>query len=192
MPVVRQGRNLAQASPRRLTARSSMPLRFSSASRSDLLPVLESFPAIIGIPIRKSIGIPISHREKMHSVNNLGQRIRGLRKTKGLTQAKLAKMAGIKQPSLSELETGESRLPAGDTLVLLAVALECNPEWLATGRGSPVATPSDIAPDEMALIYLWRQLSEEHQDLIMHMIERAAASKPAPKPTRARPFVKAS
>jgi transcriptional regulator with XRE-family HTH domain len=53
----------------------------------------------------------------------------------------LAKRAGIKQPSLSELETGETKEISGPTLIGLAKALEVNPGWLLNGTGVDVTDP---------------------------------------------------
>lgn len=187
----RQVRSPARAIRQQWTAHSEEPQRFSSANRSARLPARESYRAIIGIPIRKSIGTPIAHRDNFPAVSSLGERIRALRKTKGLSQVRLAQLAGIKQPSLSELETGESKVAAGDTLVRLAAALECNPDWLATGKGSPVVALLDISPDENELLAIWRSLSEQNQELLMHLAHKMVEGQPSPKPSRSRPFVKA-
>lgn len=52
-----------------------------------------------------------------------------------MTQPQLAKEAGIKQPSLSELETGETKEISGPVLIALAKALRVRAEWLVTGEG---------------------------------------------------------
>lgn len=49
--------------------------------------------------------------------------IRHLRKTKGITQADLAKSAGVKQPNLSRIENGLCE-PRRGTLEKLATALQ--------------------------------------------------------------------
>jgi transcriptional regulator with XRE-family HTH domain len=65
---------------------------------------------------------------------SIGSRIREARKLRAMSQKELATKIGIKQPSLSELETGESQ---GTTyLARIASALGVNPLWLETGKGS--------------------------------------------------------
>lgn len=57
-----------------------------------------------------------------------------------MSQKELADKIGIKQPSLSELETGES---AGTTyLARIASVLAFNPLWLETGRGPKEYEPT--------------------------------------------------
>jgi transcriptional regulator with XRE-family HTH domain len=43
--------------------------------------------------------------------------------------------AGLKQPSISELETGETKEISGPTLIAISQALKIRPEWLVTGHG---------------------------------------------------------
>jgi SOS-response transcriptional repressor LexA len=61
----------------------------------------------------------------------IGIRLRAARKSEGLTQAELAKRAGISQNSVSDLERG--RNIASRNIVALAKALRRRPEWLSTG-----------------------------------------------------------
>ncbi len=56
----------------------------------------------------------------------LGQRIRNIRKSKGLTQEKLAELINIETPSLSYLETGKYA-PSIDTLQKLSEVLNVQP-----------------------------------------------------------------
>lgn len=65
---------------------------------------------------------------------SIGIRVRQARKKAGLNQPDLAKRIGVKQPTISDLETGKSV----STVYLVQIAKECNvnTEWLATGNGS--------------------------------------------------------
>lgn len=191
MPAAQMERSLARPSRRWLIARNQVPLQPLSENRSARLLAGGSCPPIIGIPIQKSIGIPISRNDNLSHMNNLGKRIRALRTTKGLTQKKLALRIGIQQSSLSELETGESKIASGDTLVRLAEVLECSPDWLATGKGSPVMPLSGISPDESDLLLVWRYLSEQNQELLLHMAHKIAEGQRVTKSIRSRPTTKA-
>lgn len=71
---------------------------------------------------------------------SIGTRIKEARRDAKMTQKELCAKVGIKQGTLSELETGES---AGTTLIAsFAAALNINPLWLETGKGdkSPLAS----------------------------------------------------
>lgn len=71
----------------------------------------------------------------IEGLDTVGLRIRHARKElRKLTQLQLASSAGIKQASLSELETGETKEISGPTLISLAKALRVRSEWLMTGE----------------------------------------------------------
>ena len=52
-------------------------------------------------------------------------RLTEMRKKRNMTQAELARAVGIAQPSISDLENGNTK-PAFETLVKLAQVLECS------------------------------------------------------------------
>ena len=56
---------------------------------------------------------------------SLGKRIRTPRKLRGLTQEKLAEMAGISFAFVGHIERG-TRIPSFETVVKLADALDCS------------------------------------------------------------------
>ena len=66
----------------------------------------------------------------------IGDRIKQRRTELGLSQTKLARLAGVSQALITKLETGKSK--SGGTLKILdfAKALQVNPEWLLSGEGS--------------------------------------------------------
>ena len=80
-------------------------------------------------------------------MNTIGERLKHARKKAGLSQVELAKKAGIKQASISELERGSSR--SSGYIVQLANACGVSPEWLASGTESSNRknwTENSIAP----------------------------------------------
>jgi len=70
------------------------------------------------------------HSEKEVAMGNikvlLGKRIKELRKNNGLTQEKLAELAGIEIPSLSNIENGKN-YPNHETLEKLSAGLRVKP-----------------------------------------------------------------
>ncbi|MBF0310078.1 MAG: helix-turn-helix transcriptional regulator [Magnetococcales bacterium] len=76
-------------------------------------------------------------------MNSLAERLKGLRKAKGLSQAQLASLAGISQQAVNVIENGDIQRPR--RLQELATALETTPEWLSFGVGTP-PFPSGITP----------------------------------------------
>lgn len=73
---------------------------------------------------------------------SIGQRLKLARKESGLTQKELAAKVGISQPTLSDLEKGESK--GTGFIASLAAALGVNALWLETGRGTK--SPSQVQP----------------------------------------------
>jgi SOS-response transcriptional repressor LexA len=73
-------------------------------------------------------------------MNTLAFRVRFARKERGLTQVRLAELAGIEQSDLSKIETGKIQRPT--FLLQLAKALRCDPFWLDTGMGEPFGNTS--------------------------------------------------
>jgi len=74
-------------------------------------------------------------------MNTLGIRIRTEREAQNISRKELAKAAGIKPTTLSDLELGLSK--SSGALYKIARRLGVLPEWLETGRG--VKTP-DLLP----------------------------------------------
>lgn len=127
--------------------------------------------------ISTNIGVPILlvNRNSDSDLNQnigmtIGQRIRAARKEAGMTQGELAAKVGIKQPTLSELESGDS---AGSTyLPAIAAALGLNALWLQTEKG-PKYPIQSITPREMLLITAYREATDEGKTFIEMACESA-------------------
>jgi transcriptional regulator with XRE-family HTH domain len=65
----------------------------------------------------------------------LGYRLRKLRKEMKLSQQKLAEMAGVVQPTISDYERDVTQKHRADELMRIAAVLGTTPEWLKTGKG---------------------------------------------------------
>ncbi len=91
----------------------------------------------------------------------IGQRIRALRRSKKLTQAQLAKIAGVSSPAVTEWEK-DSYLPKAASLEAIASKLGVTAEYILTGKGNPDAMqkePPNIVPvsPRMAPVLSWVQ-----------------------------------
>lgn len=67
------------------------------------------------------------------AAKRIGERVKALRKTRGLTQAQLAKMSGIKRPNISRLEAGK-HAPGIKSIQVLADCLQVRVSDLIVGR----------------------------------------------------------
>lgn len=66
-------------------------------------------------------------------METFAQRVRARRDALKLNQSQVAKLAGLKQPDISKIELGA--IQKTTEILALARALQCNPDWLATGEG---------------------------------------------------------
>ena len=68
-------------------------------------------------------------------MTTLSERLTSLMNEKGISQAELARLIGIKQPSVFKILNGETRNPK--KILEIATALNVDPHWLKTGEGGP-------------------------------------------------------
>lgn len=67
------------------------------------------------------------------------ERLKWARMQRGLTQAELARLAGVNQSTIAQQEKG-TRVIKGNaprSLIAIATVLDVNPEWLLSNIGSP-------------------------------------------------------
>jgi transcriptional regulator with XRE-family HTH domain len=69
-------------------------------------------------------------------METFAKRVKDRRLELDLTQAQIAERSGIKQSDISKIENGKILQPAG--ILGLARALQCSPDWLATGEGEMI------------------------------------------------------
>lgn len=122
---------------------------------------------------------------------DIGVRLRHARKTlRNMTQQELAKSSGVKQATISDLETGESKSPVGTNLVRLAQSLRVSADWLAHGKGDMERPDDPLPPAAVALARDWLKLSPESQatvaNLVRTMVKTSAADTPAVSDAKVR------
>ncbi len=92
---------------------------------------------------------------------SIGQRIKYMREQRKYTQVELAKKAGVGQAAISNLETDSSRKPSAPTLLRLAAALDCNPNWFLDGIGDPSTWQPVTKDAEAEVLARYRKMSPE-------------------------------
>lgn len=99
----------------------------------------------------------------------LAERIRTARERAKLSQVQLAKLSGISQPALSDIESGKSKSPHAKTLLRLADALGQTPEWLADGNGkADVCAPRSLAEENVLADF--RRLTAADKKIVLRML----------------------
>jgi transcriptional regulator with XRE-family HTH domain len=102
---------------------------------------------------------------------NIGERVRQARLEKRMTQGDLAAKVGIRQPTLSELEKGDSN--STSHIAKLAAALGVSALWLETGRGQkfPTGAAANSDKDELAnvalLVRQYYEATDSGRELIL-------------------------
>lgn len=99
----------------------------------------------------------------------IGQRIRSMRKERGITQVQLSKLTGISQSSISDIEKLTNN-PSSVTLRLIAKALQCTVSELL---GEDIKKEQEIQVDPLreSIIRDYDQLPPEAQQLVRQYID---------------------
>lgn len=77
-------------------------------------------------------------------MDSLAERVKNRRIALRLTQGQIAKISELNQSDVSKIEKG--RILETTKLLGLARALQCNPDWLETGKGDVIPTNGLIPP----------------------------------------------
>lgn len=101
---------------------------------------------------------------------DLSERIRDLRKARGLSQGELAERIKVSRPAVTQWENGDTKNLRIDNLLSLARAFDMTVDELITGKSPKVAEPhpryqSTIhSADEDALIQKYRLLDKSDRN----------------------------
>jgi len=112
-------------------------------------------------------------------METLGTRIRKLRIKQNLTQALVSKASGVSRSSVVQWEQ-DTNQPRGESLIALAKALDCDPDWLLHGNdkksyqpASPTTHPTNETAakyrlsDAIALDFYDIEVSAGHGSLVI-------------------------
>lgn len=117
-------------------------------------------------------------------MESIGSRVKAVRKVLNLTTTKFGERIGIKNPSVSMIETGKSN-PSDRTILSICREFNVNENWLRTGEGemftersrqqeiekflSDVANGSDF---KRRLVLLMAQMTEDEWALMERMLRK--------------------
>jgi transcriptional regulator with XRE-family HTH domain len=97
-------------------------------------------------------------------MNTPGERIRGRRKELGLRQGEFAKLVGIAQGTLSDIERGETNMPSAVVLMKMATVLGVSQAWIVSGKDGEIAIPND---QEQELLSSFREMDDAKKQALM-------------------------
>lgn len=106
----------------------------------------------------------------------MAQRIKALRKEKGLTLEQVAQIVGVGKSTVRKWETGIIANMKRDKIALLAKALGTTPEYLM-GWDEKESSPTELqlSEGEKVLLDLFNRVPEDQQELVLRMIRSALA-----------------
>jgi transcriptional regulator with XRE-family HTH domain len=93
----------------------------------------------------------------------IGERIRWLIEARGYKQTELAAKMELTQATISNWITGASRKPNAPSLLKLAAALQCNPQWVIDGTGDPWQMNKMTQESEQELLEAFRAMDPQAQ-----------------------------
>lgn len=93
----------------------------------------------------------------------IGERIRWLIEARGYKQTELAAKMDLTQATISNWITGASRKPNAPSLLKLAAALQCNPQWVIDGSGDPWQMNQMTQESEQELLEAFRAMEPQAQ-----------------------------
>jgi SOS-response transcriptional repressor LexA len=104
----------------------------------------------------------------------IGERVRELRKERGMNRSELARATDLTHSALQQLESGETKAPTPENLFKIADALNVDARYLVTGAGSPspVRTAEQVASYQVTRAVpliswttagIWADISDPYQ-----------------------------
>ncbi len=109
----------------------------------------------------------------------IGRRIKEIRIAKELKQEELAKITGVSQGFISDVEKGK-KMPGSGFVISLKRCFNINPDWLLTGEGGMFTISSDrgeIDPITQRILNMLKDMDAEDKIYILKHIEHIEREK---------------
>lgn len=113
----------------------------------------------------------MSQGPKPNEVSRIGERLRSLRKARGLTQAELARQIGIQQSDLSRMEKGTYRVSLDNLFKILAVFGLQIAEFFQDHQPVPAQTAQPLSHEDMQTLHMLRSLPAQDRREVQEFIE---------------------
>ena len=97
-----------------------------------------------------------------------GKRIKQRRIELGYKQGQFARLVGMSQSALSEIERGESKLPNANNMKKICEGVQVSDAWILTGKDGELRYPTDT---ENTVLEALRKLTAEDQAAVYRIIQ---------------------
>lgn len=110
-------------------------------------------------------------------MSTLNDRIKEMRKRKGLTLLEVAEYLGVQEATVQRYESGNIKNLKHETICKLADLFGCDPQYLVGwSKSEPRNYSSTITDEEKMLLDLFRRVPEDSQQMVLDMIRIALKS----------------
>ncbi len=106
----------------------------------------------------------------------MGNRIRELRKSRGLTMKQLGEKLGLAESTISQYETGK-RQPDNETLLELGEIFDVTVGYILGAEKEQPHVPEDIGPNKQKILNSVPDLTEAEAALLLERIEKIKESR---------------
>lgn len=125
-------------------------------------------------PCNRKVNTPVIFaRSPMEAVDTLASRLRKARDQRELSQPALARLAGVSQGTIGNIEAGIRG--GASSLAMIAAALQIRYEWLRDGEG-PMELPAAYWPFETVDLARFEALSERQKGRVEQALADALSA----------------
>lgn len=111
-------------------------------------------------------------RQEVPEVARIGERLRKLRKLRGMTQSELARQIGIQQSDLSRMEKGSYRVSLDNLFKILTVFGMDVAQFFGQETTPPVkAAAAPLSQEDMQTLQMLRRLDPEGRREVQEFLE---------------------
>ncbi|NOZ93149.1 MAG: helix-turn-helix transcriptional regulator [Acidobacteria bacterium] len=111
-------------------------------------------------------------RQEVPEVARIGERLRKLRKLRGMTQSELARQIGIQQSDLSRMEKGTYRVSLDNLFKILTVFGMDVAQFFQQETAPPVkAAAAPLSQEDMQTLQMLRRLDPEARREVQEFLE---------------------
>ena len=104
-----------------------------------------------------------------------GERIKALRKAKGITQIEMARLLSTTKQTISKYENGIVTNIPSDRVEALATILETTPEYILGWEEEKPVTKDGLTENQRKLIDFAEQLSDDQAEKVLRLMQSILA-----------------
>ena len=104
-------------------------------------------------------------------MTTVGERVKEVREQLGLKPVAFAKGLGISQPTLWDLENGETKKPSSETMQRMRERYGINPDYIMRGKGPKIVDDIERKLRVETLMSMIEEVDDEMRDTVEDMLK---------------------